>query len=784
MSEQVAVKRHTLRGAPRTDGGRGAAIRPSGRRLLLLAALACASMAAFAAGAAQSLAAGLPDNRAYELVSPAVKAAEVEHLVIIAGDQAAPDGNALGYVALSPVDGSNGPGIDDLATRGANGWTTKDMLPPQAPGVTLNLPGYALYSGDLSKGILSNGGATLGGLSGQDFPFLDPGTCTTALFPTPPATAATPCTGEPTGRVNAFVVNLGTGAAQLVDSFAHAPAGTTPQADAGSAPVGATPDLSTVVFTDDAQLTPGASSSVTNLYAWNSATGDVTLLGAGASLGQPSFPPRVLNAVDNNGSSANIFVTDATGDLEVFRGGSSTPTQIAASVTNASGTVNPSFMTAATDGSVAFFTDGDGAALTGNTVAGSGANLYEYNTASGTTTDLTGGQSLAQVDGVLGASSDGSSVYFVAEGVLASGATSGAENLYVEHSGTTRFIATLTTDQGDSSDWNGQDTARVTPDGTHLAFDSDSSPLAASTDHGFNNLDANSGTPDEEIYLYDATSGSLVCASCNVTGKQPIGSASLDPVEGGLTGNGGMYLQHNLSDDGSRLFFDSFDAIVPTDTNFHLVNGQGVGRDVYEYENGQKVLLTSGTSDDDSMFYDATPSGNDVFFATRDQLVPQDIDGQQDIYDARVNGGFPVPSPLPPCVGNACRPGTTQLPPPVIATVTFVGPGNQKSSAPKSKKKKAKIAVLSRVVVKGFRFSIKVRVPASGKLAVSGTGLNTMRKQVRAGHSYKLTLGLTAGARRALERKHKGRVKIMVHLLYKPAAGASSSATVPVTVKA
>ncbi len=111
------------------------------------------------------------------------------------------------------------------------------------------------------------------------------------------------------------MVNLSTGAAQLVDSFAHAPAGTTPQNDAGSAPVGATPDLSTVVFTDDAQLTAGASSSETNLYSWNSATGDVTLLGVGASLGAPGFPPRVLNAVDNNGSSANIFVTDANGDL-------------------------------------------------------------------------------------------------------------------------------------------------------------------------------------------------------------------------------------------------------------------------------------------------------------------------------------------------------------------------------------------------------------------------------------------------------------------------------------
>ena len=134
---------------------------PAGRYLPALgSALAAArrpggrGVVAFGAGAAQSLAAGLPDGRAYELVSPAVKAAEVEHLVIIGGDQAAPKVNELAYVALSPVDGSNGPGIDDLATRGPNGWTTKDTLPPQAPVFTLSLAGYALYSSDLSKGLL------------------------------------------------------------------------------------------------------------------------------------------------------------------------------------------------------------------------------------------------------------------------------------------------------------------------------------------------------------------------------------------------------------------------------------------------------------------------------------------------------------------------------------------------------------------------------------------------------------------------------------------------------
>ena len=184
MKQQVAVKRHTSRGAPRIDGDRRVAPRPSGRRFLLLGVLACAGVIALGAGAAQSLAAGLPDSRAYELVSPAVKGGEVEHLVIIAGDQAAPDGNSLGYIALSPLS-SNGMGIDELATRGPNGWTSRDTLPPEAPGVTLSLPAYSLYSTDLSKGLIALGGATLSGAIGSGLPVPGPGNVHDAAVPEP-----------------------------------------------------------------------------------------------------------------------------------------------------------------------------------------------------------------------------------------------------------------------------------------------------------------------------------------------------------------------------------------------------------------------------------------------------------------------------------------------------------------------------------------------------------------------------------------------------------------------
>ena len=703
-------------------------------------------------------AAGLPDNRAYELVSPAAKDGEVEQNLVIGGEQAAADGNSVGYVSLAPFPDGVGPSINDLATRGPNGWSSKPILPQQAPGVTLELPGYLLFSSDLSKAILSNGGATIGGTDGQDDPALVPGSCTTPLFPTPPALPTTPCTGEVTGFPNLFVRDNTDGSFQLVNSYAQAPSGVTPVAateDGGSA------DLSTVVFDEPAQLTADASASSDNLYMWTGGT--VKLLGAGATLGGSG---RVLHAVSADGS--RIFFTDSSGNLNVFQNGSATQVDKTQGGSGAGG--GGQFMTAASDGSVVFFTDGDSAGLTGDTVSGSGTNLYEYkvgSAGSGTLTDLTGNDNLAQVDGVLGASSDGSYIYFVAEGVLATGATSGAENLYVDHNGTTTFIATLS--GSDGSDWNSQLTSRVTPDGTHLAFNSVQSLT------GFDNTDANTGGADTEIFIYGATAKTLTCASCNPTGN-PIGSSQLDSIEGGLLGGGNQYLQHNLSDDGSRLFFDSSDDLSPRDTN-------GV-QDVYEYENGHDYLISTGTSTNISLFLDASANGNDVFFVTRDQLVPQDTDGLDDLYDARVNGGFPAPSPVPPCTGDSCRPATTPPPPaPTIATVTFSGPSNPTPGSPPKKKKKAKIRVSTRAVT-GFRFAIDVRTPAAGKLTVSGAGVKTIRRAVKGGHTYRLIIRLTATERATLQSRHKGRLRVVVHVLYRPATGGSSTVTVPVTVKA
>ena len=162
----------------------------------------------------------------------------------------------------------------------------------------------------------------------------------------------------------------------------------------------------------------------------------------------------------------------------------------------------------------------------------------------------------------------------------------------------------------------------------------------------------------------------LVCVSCNPSGARPVGPSGPSPKQQSQV-SPFYYTTRNFSEDGSRLFFDSGDALVP-----HASNGR---QNVYEYEGGHVYLISDGAGSYDSSFLDASPNGDDVFIATADQLVPQDQDSQVDVYDARVSGGFPVSVAPPACDnGDSCKgpespqPGVFGAP----ASATFSGAGN------------------------------------------------------------------------------------------------------------
>lgn len=278
--------------------------------------------------------------------------------------------------------------------------------------------------------------------------------------------------------------------------------------------------------------------------------------------------------------------------------------------------------------------------------------------------------------------------------------------------------------------------------------------------------------PEEayQVYRYELASSKLDCVSCPAAGT-PIGDARISyTVPSPGAGVGRYKGNRGMSDDGSRIYFDTPQRLTARD-----VNGR---RDVYEWEAGSKNLLSSGTSDQDSFVLDNSASGDDVFFATTEGLDPADNDGAYDVYDARVGGGFPQQRPPVPCAADC------QGPPPAVpaatpaASITFSGPGNvgPEPDAPAA----GKVRLKSPAVRQG-RVTLSVTVPGPGRLSVSGNGVRRITRTVSRAATYRVTAKLTSGAQRVLRRR--GRVTLGLRVGFTPTRGASSSASVRFTAK-
>jgi hypothetical protein len=186
---------------------------------------------------------------------------------------------------------------------------------------------------------------------------------------------------------------------------------------------------------------------------------------------------------------------------------------------------------------------------------------------------------------------------------------------------------------------------QVTPDGRFAVFPT-KLRLKSSYDNGGHS----------ELYRYDDANEELVCVSCNPSNAIAEANASL--AARGLS----------LTDDGT-VFFNTGDAITGRDLDGKV--------DVYEYgkdaNGGESAeLLSTGLSPFNSSLLGATADGLDVFFFTRETLVPQDENGSLvKLYDARRLGGFEFfPEKVACKASDECHgPGTVQPPPPGIGTL-------------------------------------------------------------------------------------------------------------------
>jgi hypothetical protein len=148
-----------------------------------------------------------------------------------------------------------------------------------------------------------------------------------------------------------------------------------------------------------------------------------------------------------------------------------------------------------------------------------------------------------------------------------------------------------------------------------------------------------------------------------------------------------------ISQDGSTIVFSTSEPLSPM-----AINHQ---QDVYVWHEGRVGMISSGSATGLDSVLGITPSGRDVFFTTVSGLLPGDTDGLRDLYDARVEGGFPLPPSAPEeCLGDACK-GPLSAPVPLLVPGSVSQPsgGNlpaplvkakPKRKAPKKRKAKSK----------------------------------------------------------------------------------------------
>ena len=612
----------------------------------------------------------LPGCRAYEMVSPPDKGGN-DVSPVTNMTKSSMSGDRATWLSFGSFGDTQGTGVfsNYLSTRTSGGWTTDGISPPAEPapivpsGITGLMP-------DLSTAFVGSG--------------------------TPLTPDAQPAT------INLYARDSSNGGYTLLSRSTNSvPFEPDPFGFHAPLFLAAAPQTGRVTFVSDANYLPGLEGTGKKIYA--SDGGQVSLVSilpndepapyAGvAGLGTTV---AVEHRISADGNRIPFTVPPEPSSFEelggqlYLRDGSRTLhlTESRRTPGDPAGTQPAMFWAMSDDGSQVFFTSTekltDDSTACGEACPRSGggrayneftAELYRYDVETEELFDLTTHVGGGKVQGVLGISSNGSTVYFASTADLAAGASDGELNVFRwSHGNPIEFVATLTdgppgvTNQENWDDLRTLPVARVSEDGLHLLFRS-SGPLPGLYSGG-----------QPQFYLFDARTGDVSCASCPPSGTASKGPGKITVTMEGVNSTG-EYLPRALSPDGERVFFSSPDPLESRDTN---------GRyDAYVYDaaTGSARLISTGRSETDSFFADSSNSGGDVFFLTRERLLPQDHDPNLDLYDARVNGGFPMAGDQggDVCSGDECQ-GAVRLPPPApgLGSAIVHDSGNVTRTAPR-----------------------------------------------------------------------------------------------------
>ena len=411
-------------------------------------------------------------------------------------------------------------------------------------------------------------------------------------------------------------------------------------------------DGSTVIFETGEGLVPTDTDSSRDVYA--RAAGATTLLSKGAtsSAAYDAFyggaSADATKVFFGTNESLGASDTDSYFDTYMSAGGAATLMTIGPDGGN--GNFAAEFAGASQDGSRMFFQSME------QLVAADTDSQMDVYERVGATTNLAsigpnGGNAAfpALYDGC---SADGTKIFFTTDEALVS-ADLGGEDVYRHASGTTAIMSSpahsgMEEYVGNSADGNHayyETRVKVVPatdlDSFIDVYDSNGGSIslvsvgnrdqlgaantyfagaAANGSHVFIRTDEPllAGDGDNNQDIYDVAGGTTTLASVGPAG----GNASAPALFAGV------------SQDGTRLMFETYESLVSADTDARI--------DVYERHGGTTTLLTSGAAGGngavDARFRGMTPDGSRILFRTGEPLVAQDNDAAGDLYASSLPG--------------------------------------------------------------------------------------------------------------------------------------------------
>lgn len=595
----------------------------------------------------QQHAAGIPDCRAYEQVSPAEKG---QGDIVADGETtiAATQGDAVEFASRTPfgdeVGSASAGQTQYVARRASDGWVSHSITPtprPDAYQTFFTGTKIGTFSDDLTHAIVWAYDLPGGG-------------------------------GTPE-RNNVYEEDTSTRGLQAMTLSEAAKLG--PFDFLNTTNWGMSEDAQHVALVTPRQLLPEAKADVSNVYQWDAGRGlslagilpDGTVPTAGSAV-LPENYRRALSADGRRLVFTAVPNNDPNEDPELYmRIDGNTTVPISTPNGSSAFSTHVSLQAVTPDGrNVFFITDSPLASHDTN----GGPDLYRWTDSGdaahdGTITQISDTGNFGffpGLNGVVGASDDGARIYWqTAEG-----------RLLVSDHGSTRLISAQASFDGTkrgslAATASMPGLGRVTPDGAWMAF------VAAATLDDVHGLTGQITDGHYEMYVYSLRANTLTCVSCPVGAAASNASVVPDVTSGQPVTFYNGIRPHFLGD-GGQVFFSTSEALVPEDVN-------GV-EDVYEYDaaSGTLRLVSTGRGKDPTSFADAGASGRDVFVQTRQQLVPSDHDELVDLYDVRSGGGFAEPlPPQPACLGEACKPPPTPTPVSSSASSTAAGPGNPAS---------------------------------------------------------------------------------------------------------